>query len=121
MSTEQPTASTGRAGRSRQAWAQFADAFADIGRQFRNDYEQASEATSEGTEKAQKSLERAVTGVRTAVETTAKTISESLRDPKVREETEEAGAALLRAVGVSLSELGDVLKRRADSEPERAD
>jgi hypothetical protein len=60
-----------------------------------------------------------VQAVRAAIEGTAKTIGTSLRDPLVKQETEEAGSALMHAVGVSLSELGDRLQRDAGRERER--
>ena len=117
MSEEETQAEAKVESRSRQAWAQFGDAFGDIGRQFHQDYEHVTEAASEGTEKSQQSIERAVKAILTAIEDTGRTIGESLRDPNVRKETEEAGAALLRAVGVSLSALGETLQ--ADAERER--
>ena len=116
MSEEEIQAGAKVASRSREAWAQFGDAFGDIGRQFHRDYEHVTEAASEGTEQSQQSMERAVKAIRTAIEDTGKTIGESLRDPKVRKETEEAGSALLRAVGVSLSELGETLQGDAERE-----
>jgi hypothetical protein len=116
MSEEQTETQPKVASKSREAWAQFADAFGDIGRQFHQDYEHVTETAGEGTEKSRRSMERAVKAIRTAVEGTAKSIGESLRDPKVRQETEEAGSALLHAVGVSLSELGDTLQRDAERE-----
>jgi len=116
---ETPTGAKGGR-RSRQAWAQFGDAFGDIGRQFHQDYERVTENASEGTEESQKSIERAVKAIRTAIESTGKTIGASLRDPKVRQETEEAGSALMHAVGVSLSELGEALQHDADREREHA-
>ena len=104
--------------RSREAWAALGDEFADIGRRFREDYEKVSETAATGSEESQKSIARAVSAIRTAVDGTARTIGEALRDPKIREETEEAGSALLRAVGVTLSELGQTLQRDAEREKE---
>ena len=106
--------------RSREAWAALGDEFVDIGRRFREDYEKVSETAATGSEESQKTIDRAVSAIRKAVDGTARTIGESLRDPKIREETEEAGAALLRAVGVTLSELGQNLQRDADREKEKA-
>ena len=116
MSEEQTQVGAKVRSRSREAWAQFGDAFGDIGRQFHQDYEHVTETASERTEKSEQSIERAVKAIRSAIEDTAKTIGVSLRDPKVKTETEEAGSALLRAVGVSLSELGGTLQRDADQE-----
>jgi hypothetical protein len=103
-----------------EAWAALGDEFADIGRRFRENYEQVTETASTGTDQSRKSIERAVDAIRTAIGGTARTIGESLRDPKLREETEEAGSALLRAVGVTLSELGQTLQRDAESEQQGA-
>ena len=61
-------------------------------------------------------MERAVKTVTSAFEDTATAIGNSLRDPALKEETEEAGARFLRAVGVTLSELGESLQRQADDE-----
>jgi hypothetical protein len=102
--------------RSRAAWTQFGDAFAEIGHQFHQDYERVTETANEGTEQSQQSIERAVKAIRRAIEDTARAIGQSLRDPKVRQETEESGSALLHAVGVSLSELGTTLQRDAEHE-----
>lgn len=117
MSAEQAEALS----RSREAWAALGDEFADIGRRFREDYEQVSDTAATGSEESQKSLDRAVSAIRGAVGGTAHVIGESLRDPKIREETAEAGSALLRAVGVTLSELGERLQKDADSEKEQAE
>ena len=105
---------------TREAWAAFSEEFADIGKRFREDYEKVNETAATGSEQSQKSLERAVQAVRGAVSGTAQAIGESLRDPKIREETEEAGSALLRAVGVTLSELGERLQQDADKEKKTA-
>ena len=118
MDNEEAETGTKVVSRSRQAWAQFGDAFGDIGRQFQQDYEHVTETANEGTDESKRSIERAVKAVRTAIEGTAKTIGVSLRDPKVKQETEEAGSALMHAVGVSLSELGQRLQRDADRERE---
>jgi len=106
--------------RSRQAWAQFGDAFGDIGRQFHQDYERVTDTASEGSDESQKSIERAVRAIRAAIESTGKTIGASLRDPRVKQETKEAGSALMQAVGVSLSELGEKLQHDADHEREHS-
>lgn len=103
-------------GSAREVWAEFGDAFGDIARQFRADYEQVNQTASEGSEKSRRSIQRAVKSIRTALDETARTIGSSLRDPKVRQETEEAGSALLNAVGATLSELGEALRRDAQRE-----
>jgi hypothetical protein len=100
--------------RSQEAWSQLADQFTQIGRQFRQHYERVSAANQPSTDKTQGSVERAVTVVGKAVEDTARTIGSSVRDPKVREDTGQAGSALLRAVGATLAELGVALQREAD-------
>ncbi len=101
---------------AREAWAEFGDAFSEIGRQFREDYEQVSESASESSEQSQQSIQRAVKAIRAALDQTARAIGGSLRDPKVKQETAEAGSALLKAVGVTLSELGEALRRDAEHE-----
>ncbi len=106
---------------TREAWAALGDEFADIGKRFREDYEKVSETAVAGSEESQKSIDRAVMAIRGAVSGAAHAIGESLRDPKIREETEEAGSALLRAVGVTLSELGERLQKDADHEKEQAE
>jgi hypothetical protein len=100
--------------RSQEAWSQLADQFTQIGRQFRQHYERVSAANQPSTDKTQGSVEHAVTVVGKAVEDTARTIGSSVRDPKVREDTGQAGSALLRAVGATLAELGVALQREAD-------
>jgi hypothetical protein len=107
----------GRAlGRSRQAWLGLGDQFEAIGKQFRQNYDRVTETATAGTEKSQASIERAVKSVGKALEDTSKAIGDSLRDPRIREETEEAGAKLLHAVGVTLAELGEALQREAEEE-----
>ncbi len=102
------------ASQTQEAWAALGEQFADIGRRFREDYERVSTATAAGTDEARSSFEEAVAEVRAAVEGSAKAIGESLRDPKIREETTEAGSALFRAVGVTISELGQKLQAQAE-------
>ncbi len=52
--------------------------------------------------------------VRKAVEDAARAFENAVQDPKVRQDSAEAGSALLRAVGATLSELGAVIQREAD-------
>lgn len=52
-----------------------------------------------------------------AVEDAARTFENAVHDPKVRQDSAEAGSALLRAVGATLSELGAVIQREADDKP----
>jgi hypothetical protein len=101
--------------RSQEAWSKLADQFSQIARQFRQHYERVSADNQPATDKARGSVERAVTTVGKAIEDTARTIDQSVRDPQVREDTGQAGSALLRAVGVTLSELGSALQREADT------
>jgi hypothetical protein len=107
--------------RIREAWVALGDEFADIGRRFRENYDQVSGTATRGTERSQESIDRAVNAIRKAIDGTARAIGESLRDPKIREETEEAGSALLRAVGVTLSQLGQSLQRDAEREQDGAE
>lgn len=117
MSAEQAKALS----RSREAWAALGDEFADIGRRFREDYEKVGETATTGTEESQNSIDRAVSAIRQAVAGTAHAIGDALADPKIKQETEEAGSALLRAVGVTLSELGEKLQRDAEREQDKAE
>jgi hypothetical protein len=100
--------------RSREAWAEFGDEFTDIARRFRENYESISEAAEGGSEQSRRSIERAVESIRKAFNEMSSSLSETLRDPKVREETAEAGSSLLHAFGVTLSELGGTLQRDAE-------
>jgi len=113
------TETAGPPSKYREAWAQVGDAFGEISRQFHQDYERVTETADTGTEKSEQSIERALTEIRRAVAGTARAIGASLRDPKIRQETEDSGSALLRAVGVSLSELGATLQRGAEHERAR--
>ena len=102
---------------SEQAWAKLADQFSSIARQFRQHYERVSASPRPEPEHTQGSVQRAASKVGRAVEDTARAIDESVRDPKVRQETGQAGSALLRAVGVTLTELGAALQREAETPP----
>jgi len=48
-----------------------------------------------------------------AVEDAARAFENAVHDPKVRQDSAEAGSALLRAVGATLSELGAAIQREA--------
>jgi hypothetical protein len=107
--------------RSREAWSEFGDEFADIARRFRENYESVSEAAERGSEESRKSIERAVRAIREALGHMGQSLGDSLRDPKVREETAEAGSALLNAFGVTLAELGEALQRDAEDDTSSTD
>jgi len=49
-----------------------------------------------------------------AVKDAARAIENALGDPRVRQDSAEAGSTLLRAVGATLSELGAAIQREAD-------
>ena len=49
-----------------------------------------------------------------AVEDAARAFENAVHDPKVRQDSTEAGSALLAAVGATLSELGAAIQREAD-------
>jgi hypothetical protein len=99
--------------KTREAWSEFADEFTDIAKEFRRNYEALSEDVEAGTTKSRNSIERATKTVRRALDDLAGTIGQSLSDPAIRGETEEAGEALLKAVGATLSELGAKLQQAA--------
>lgn len=100
-------------GRTREAWSEFGEEFADIGRRFKESYDGISETAEETTEASRDSIERAVRAIRKAVGDLGDSLGEALSDPKVRQETEEAGSKLLNAFGVTLSDLGQALQRDA--------
>jgi hypothetical protein len=102
--------------RSREAWSELGDEFADIARRFRENYESVSETAESGSETSRKSIESAVRAIRKALGDIGDSLGETLRDPKVREETAEAGSALLNAFGVTLTELGEALRRDAEDQ-----
>jgi len=102
--------------KTREAWSELADEFTDIAKEFRRNYEALSETVEGGTTRSRSSIERATKTVRRALDDLADTIGQSLRDPAVRSETEEAGEAFLRAVGATLSELGAKLQQAAATE-----
>jgi hypothetical protein len=104
---------TGAMSRSREAWAELGREFADIARRFQENYESVSDTVEEGTDESRKSIDQAVEAIRRAVGDLAESLSETLKDPKVRSETEEAGTALVKAFGVTLSEIGETLQRDA--------
>ena len=108
-------------GGSGQAWSRLADQFALIAQQFQQHYERVSASSRPETEQTQGSIEQLVTTVSKAIENTARTIDESVRDPKVREDSGAVGSALLRAVGATLSELGAALQREANTGKKPAD
>lgn len=101
---------------AREAWSQFGDEFADIARRFKENYDAVAGKVTAGNDKSQKSIERAVKAIRKAMDETAKSITTALRDEQVLTETEEAGSALLKAVGTTFEELGEALKREAQNE-----
>src|SRR5258706_16060276 len=91
-------------GGSQEAWSKRADPFSQISQQFRQHYERVSTENQPAADPAtQGSLERAVNRAGKAIEDTARTIGDSVRDPKVREDTGQAGSALLHAVGATLA------------------
>ncbi len=106
---------TNATGGSQEAWSKLADQFTELADQFRSHYHRVTEANPPAADPAGKgTVERAVTKVGKAIEDTARTIDQSVRDPKVREDTSQAGSALLRAVGATLADLGAALQREGD-------
>jgi ribonuclease E len=106
---------TNPSGGSQEAWSKLADQFSEIAETFRTHYHRIAEANQPADPASQGTVERAVTKVGKAIEDTARTIDQSVRDPKVREDTGQAGSALLRAVGATLSDLGAALQRETDA------
>jgi hypothetical protein len=106
---------TDPSGGSQEAWSKLADQFSEIADTFRTHYHRIAEANQPADPTSQGTVERAVTKVGKAIEDTARTIDQSVRDPKVREDTGQAGSALLRAVGATLSDLGAALQRETDA------
>lgn len=99
---------------SGQAWAELADQFAGIARQFRQHHERLKAEPRPDAEPASGPVEQAMRRVGQAIEDAARTIDQSVRDPAVRHESSQAGAALIRAVGATLTDLGAALQRQAD-------
>ena len=102
---------------SGQAWADLADQFAGIARQFRSHHERLKAQPRPDTEPPGGPVEQAMRKVGQAIEDAARTIDESVRDPAVRRDGGQAGSALIRAVGATLTDLGAALQRQADPPP----
>jgi hypothetical protein len=100
--------------KSREAWSELGDEFADIARRFRENYQSLSGTAEAGSEKSRKSIERSVRTIRKTLGELGDSLTETMRDPKFREETADAGSALLNAFGVTLTELGEALQRDAE-------
>jgi hypothetical protein len=102
--------------KTREAWSEFSSEFADIAEKFKANYATVAETAETGSEASRKSIERSVKAIRGAMGSMADALGNALRDPAVKDETEEAGSALLRAFGVTVSEIGEKLQRLADND-----
>jgi prophage DNA circulation protein len=100
--------------KSREAWSQVGDEFADIAQRFRQAFESVAQATKAEADPSVSSIERAVRKVGDAVSSLADSLNESLHDAQVRQDADAAGSALMRAFGTTMSELGDALQRGVD-------
>jgi len=124
--------------RTHEAWSALADQFTQIAHQFREHYHRVSAGASQigayptdagpaGTESVDadkvgadpRGTDTAGHRVSKAVEDAARAFENAVGDPKVRQDSAEAGSALLQAVGATLSELGTAIQREAGDKPTR--
>lgn len=117
--------------RTHEAWSALADQFTQIAHQFREHHHRVTAGASEvgaypanitGADPAGAGKVGTDPGgpdtvghrVSKAVEDAAQALENAVGDPRVRHDSVEAGSALLRAVGATLSELGAAIQREAD-------
>jgi hypothetical protein len=101
-------------GAVKDAWTEVGEAFKEIGRRFTESYHQVADKADEQGDRVEDSVERSLDAVKAALKDTVAAIDDVSKDPEVKEEAKGAGHALLRALGTTLSEVGDSLQRTAD-------
>lgn len=98
-------------------WHQATEQLSSLGSKLRDRY--AEIVGDHGP--AEDDVREAVKTIGTAARSMFESISASMRDPEVRDQVKEASAAFFSAVGRTLSELGDELRKPepagAEAEP----
>lgn len=112
---------------SKQAWEEVGSKFSGLGQRLRQHLdaerraqEEAGEPTAEQTgEQANKDIRAAIEKMTTALDDAFDALGKAAKDPAVREDVSDAGRSLVGALGTSLEQLGDEVRRLVDRKKSR--
>jgi hypothetical protein len=105
---------------SREAWNEVGERFSAWGRHVADRYKQTETAAGESAQETQRKLEEAAHQVSEQVSRAFNALGETLRDEQAKAELRDAVRAVGDAIGLTVTETGDAIRRRVgpDAEPD---
>jgi hypothetical protein len=105
---------------SKEAWNEVGERFSAWGRHVADRYRQAGPAGDEEAHETQRKLEEAARQVTEQVNRAFTALGDTLRDEAAKTELKDAVRSVGDAIGLTVSETGDAIRRRVgqDDEPE---
>jgi hypothetical protein len=97
------------------AWGRVSEQFASLGETLRRRYEeQDQEQEAPDRQRSQESVQDALRSIGDAADRLATSVGSVIRDPAVKQEARSAAAALVDALSMTFSRLGEDVRRRMD-------
>ena len=100
---------------SKDAWNEVSERFAQWGHHLAERYKESGGATGDTAQETQHKLEAAAREITDALDRAFNALGETLRDDSAKSELKDAVRSIGDAVGTTVSETGDVIRRRMSS------
>jgi hypothetical protein len=100
---------------AKEAWNEVGERFASWGRRVADRYKDTQSATGETAQETQRKLEEAAHQLTDQLNRAFTALGDTLRDEQAKTELKDAVRALGDAVGVTVAETGEVIRRKVGS------
>lgn len=97
---------------ARQSWDEVASRFSGLGQKLKQHLDEERQAGGvEGSEEAKRDVKAALSKLAESLDDAFDALGKAAKDPTVRQDASEAGRTLVGAIGTSLEQLGDEVRR----------
>lgn len=105
---------------SKQAWEEVGSRFSGLGQRLKQHLDaERDDDEEEVGEQANRDVKAALEKLTNAIDDAFDALGNAAKDPAVREDVSEAGRSLVGALGTSLEQLGDEVRRLMDRKKQR--
>lgn len=106
---------------AKQSWEEVASKFSGLGQKLKQHLdEERATSGAESTEQAKRDVKAALGKLADSLDDAFDALGRAAKDPDVRQDVSEAGRTLVGAIGTSLDQLGDEVRRVVERRKQRS-
>jgi hypothetical protein len=106
-----PTATMAPMSDAKQAWEEVGSKFSGLGQRLKQHLDQERQGGEATGEQANRDVKAALEKLTSALDDAFDALGRAAKDPAVRDDVSDAGRSLVGALGTSLEQLGDEVRR----------